>query len=191
MLKILTSSINPINIGTIGTDFMDGRITVIDFKKQTILFYKERPKWMKDLTNFQSFAFKGRRLMLPATINQKELKLFYDTGTSAFGLITTKDRFDAYTDKDSREINYDANSWGDAIPIRHKKTSKIMNIGNSNLSLKRISYVDKYANFQKFMTPFTNIGGWLGNKPFTNSTLIFDTKKEEFIVIENYKEMFK
>jgi hypothetical protein len=34
------------------------------------------------------------------------------------------------------------------------------------------------------MTPFTKIGGWLGNKPFVESTLILDTQKQAFMVIE-------
>lgn len=174
-----------INIGTLGSDFMDKRITVIDYKNQSLQFHNERPQWMDSLPRFQPFDFKGRRFMLPATINDKKLELFYDSGSSAFGLITTKDRYDDYTDKNVAEIKFDANSWGDGIPIHHKRTDKMMEIGNTTLSLRRISYVDIYGDYQKFMTPFTRIGGWLGNKPFTESTLIFDTKKEEFIVIES------
>ncbi len=193
MLKILENygntftkkdTIGRIKIGTIGSDFMDNSITAIDFKNQFLQFYKERPEWMASLGNFQPFDFKGRRFMLPATIDGNALELFYDSGSSAFGLITSKYRYDKYTDKQTKEIDYSANRWGDALPIHHKPTQKMITIGGSNLELKRISYVDMYAKYQKFMSPFTRIGGWLGNKPFTEITLILDTKKEEFIVIK-------
>ncbi|MGK0388409.1 MAG: hypothetical protein ACI94Y_001138 [Maribacter sp.] len=42
-----------------------------------------------------------------------------------------------------------------------------------------------YADYQKIMTSFTRIGGWLGNKPFTKNTLILDTQEQEFIVFES------
>jgi len=53
------------------------------------------------------------------------------------------------------------------------------------LDLKRISYVDMYTKYQKFIAPFSKIQGWLGNKPFTESILILDTKAEEFVVVVN------
>lgn len=194
MIKILENygssfnkndTINKIVLGTLGADFMDKRITLVDFKNQFIQIYNERPKWMVALTNFKPFNFKGRRFMLPAKIDGKKLELFYDSGSSAFGLITSKNRYDNYTDKVIKEIEYDANRFGDALPIHHKPTDMILEIGSVDLGLKRVSYVDMYANYQKFMTPFTRIGGWLGNKPFTESTLILDTKKQEFIIIKS------
>jgi hypothetical protein len=38
------------------------------------------------------------------------------------------------------------------------------------------------------MTPFTRIGGFLGNKPFIDNTLILDTRKKEFLVLEGAVE---
>jgi len=178
-------TISKISIGTIGTDFMDNRITMIDFKNKTIQFYSERPNWMNSLTNFKPFDFAGRRFMLPAIIDGNKLELFYDSGSSCFGLITSKNRYDKYTDKNVEEIKFNANRFGDPIPIHHKYTDKTIQIGSAHLDLQRISYVNKYAFIQKYLTPFTRIGGWLGNKPFTESVLILDTKKQEFLVVKD------
>jgi hypothetical protein len=176
-------TIKPIKIGTIGSDFLENKITAIDFKNKTIQFFNERPKWMKE-QNFKSFSYKGRRIMLPVNINNKKLELLYDSGCSAFGLITSKKRYDNFSEKTAKEINYVGKRWGDDLPIHHKSSNMLMKIGNENLSLNRVSYLDMYANFQHFLTPFTTIGGWLGNKPFLESTLILDTKKEEFTVLK-------
>lgn len=174
-----------IRLGTIGSDFIDGKVTMIDFKNQVIRLYEDRPEWMVSLSGFDSFAYQGRRLMLPVEIGGRKRQLLYDTGCSAFGLITSKNRFKKYSDKDVAEIAYVGNSWGASWPIHHKASSTIMKIGGSDVPLRRISYVDLYGNWQRFMTPFTRIGGFLGNKPFLESTMILDTKKQEFIVIES------
>ena len=178
----LDDTLSRIKLGTLGADFLDNRITLIDFKHQFIQIYAKRPDWMSTLTHFQSFDFTGRRFMLPARIDGKERTLFYDSGSSAFGLITSKKRYNRHTHPDSAEISYNSNRWGDPVYIHHKPTDKTLEIGGTQLPLTRISYVNMYANYQHFITPFTRIGGWLGNKPFTDSRLILDTQREEFWV---------
>jgi len=173
-----------IGLGTIGADFIDGKVTVIDFKHQHINLYEDRPEWMTKLPAFEPFEFNGRRLMLPSKIDGRKRLLLYDSGCSAFGLITSKNRYNKYTDKKEKEIAYEGSRWGEALPIHHKATKTRIVVGGSDLALRRISYVDMYANLQRFITPFTRIGGWLGNKPFLDSRLILDTRKEEFLVLE-------
>jgi len=176
-------TIKSIKLATIGADFLFNRVTSIDFKNKTIQLHNQRPDWMATLPKFKPFSFEGRRFMLPAKINGKKINLLYDSGCSAFGLITSKNRYDDYTDKNEKEITYEGNRFGESLTIHHKKSKANIEIGNANLDLKRISYVNIYADFQGFLAPFSKIGGWLGNKPFIESTLILDTQKEEFIVI--------
>jgi len=174
-----------IKIGTIGSDLLEHRITAIDFANQHVQVYQNRPDWMASLPPFQAFDFQGRRIMLPGVVDGKSLELLYDSGCSAFGIITTRNRFKRYTNEQTEAIAYGANSWGSSIPIRSKITNQNLRIGNTDLSMGRASYVDMYAWTQRFVTPFTRIGGWLGNRPFTQSTLILDTKKQEFIIVES------
>ncbi len=194
MIKILANyghtfsvndTISKIGIGTIGSDFISNRISAIDFKNQTLELFHQRPQWMEDLPEFKPFDYKGRRIMLPATIDGENYELLYDSGCSAFGLITTKNRFEKYSDKSTEAIAYSAKSWKSSIPITSKKSNQKFSIGNTELSLKRVSYVDMYTVFQPLVTPFTKIDGWLGNQPFNESILILDTKDEEFVVIKD------
>ncbi len=178
-------TIRSYKLGTIGADFLDNKITVIDFKNQLITLYDERPEWMNTLPEFESFNFKGRRFMLPANLAGKKRDLFYDSGSSAFGLITHKSQYKKLTDKKDEEFIYDANSWGDKLPIRHKAASEKIEIGGAELDLKRVAYMDKYAWAQRLIAPFSKIGGWLGNLPFVESVLILDTKEAQFLVTES------
>jgi len=177
-------TISKIGIGTIGSDFIVNRVTAIDFKDQHIQVFDKRPDWMTSLTEFKSFDFSGRRVMLPVVLDNKDYEFLYDSGCSAFGLITIKSRFDSYTEDNIEQINYDAKSWDSSIPIRSKESDKGFSIGNTNLKLKRVSYVDMYRAMQPLITPFTRIGGWLGNQPFNESILILDTQANECIVIK-------
>jgi len=194
MIKILVNygntfdkndTISKFSIGTIGSDFIDNRIIEMDFKNQELRLYNERPQWMQNSPKFTSFDFTGRRVMLPVTLAGKAYEFLYDSGASAFGLITTKNRFDNYTKESTKEVNYDANGWGNSIPMRSKMSDLPFAIGNTKLNLKRVTYVDMYTGVQRLITPFTRIGGWLGNLPLNQSRLILDTKTEEFAVIND------
>lgn len=178
-------SIKRIGIGTIGSDFLDNKITSIDFKNQKIQLFDKKPNWMSSLSGFKKFDFTGRRIMLPVKLDDNNYEFLYDSGCSAFGLITIKSRFEDYTNKNIEEIKYNAKSWEKSLPIRSKTSDKIFAFGDADLQIKRVSYIDMYTFVQPLMTPFTRIGGWLGNQPFNESTLILDTQKEEFIVLKN------
>lgn len=179
-------TINKIGLGTIGSDFIVNRVTAIDFKNQNIQLFYKRPEWMSSLAGFAPFDFSGRRIMLPVILDNKKFEFLYDSGCSAFGLITIKSRFDKYTKKNTDQVNYDSKSWEGSIPIRSKLTDKLFTVGNAQLKLKRVSYVDMYSFMQPLITPFTRVGGWLGNQPFNKSMLILDTKSEEFLVINEF-----
>ncbi|MEL6673271.1 MAG: hypothetical protein AAFR61_13800 [Bacteroidota bacterium] len=173
-------------LGTLGTDLMEGHVTLVDFARQELRFFAKKPAWMDTLPAFQSFDFQGRRLMLPATIQGKEMELFYDSGASAFGLLTSKNRYDAYTDPDEPEIHYEANAFGNDIPVYHKLSPIVATMGGTKVPLQRISYVKWYDKMQGFLSSFTDIGGWMGNLPFLETVLIVDAQTQSFLVLPNH-----
>ncbi|MAD96478.1 MAG: hypothetical protein CMB99_04040 [Flavobacteriaceae bacterium] len=170
-------------IGTLGSDILVNRITAIDFKNQTLQFFENSPEWMTNSSGFHPFDFPGRRIMLPVQIDGKEYEFLYDSGCSAFGLITTKNRFERYTDEASPLISYAAKSWTDKIDINTKISNHPFMIGGAKLTLNRVSFVNMYSFVQPLMTPFTRIEGWMGNQALNQSTLIIDTKTKRFKVI--------
>jgi len=170
-------------IGTIGSDILVNRITSIDFKNQELQFFEQRPKWMQELGNFSRFAFPGRRVMLPVKVDGNNYEFLYDSGCSAFGLITTKQRFNHYTDATTPIVNYNAKSWEDKIHIHSKLSDHLFTIGDTDLKFKRVSYVDMYTALQPIATVMTRIGGWMGNQSFNECHLILDTQTNEFVLI--------
>ena len=173
----------PIMIGTIGADWLDQKVVHIDFINQEMSLFDQRPDWMQDLAGWKAFAFPGRRFMLPTTIEGKVYDLFYDSGSSAFGLITTHSRYQKYAISEEPEIAYNANSWGNPIYVHHKATDLEVEIGGAQVPMRRVSYVNMYARWQGFLAMFSKIGGWLGNKVFLDTHLILDTQAMEYLVV--------
>ncbi|WP_326983022.1 hypothetical protein VUJ46_00305 [Chryseobacterium sp. MYb264] len=78
-------------IGTIGSDLLEKRIIVLNFKHHLCSFIKTI-----DEKGFCNFEFKKRKILIPATIGNEHLKLMYDSGTSGYELITHAEQYAKY-----------------------------------------------------------------------------------------------
>lgn len=174
---------NAINIiGSFGADFIDQKVCEIDFPNQQIRLHKSRPDNLNSLGTFTPFKFKGRRVMLPTTIDNVQMELFYDSGCSAFGLLTSKYHFERYADKNSKEISYNANRHGDPVFIHHKTCGLEATFGDVKIPLTRVSYAELYTFVQSSVGRLIH-GGFLGNKPLLECCLILDTLSNEFLIV--------
>lgn len=169
-------------IGTIGTDFIDRKVCVIDFPGKQIHLHDDRSEDMNAQGAFVPFGFKGRRIMLPAAIDGTAMQLFYDSGCSSFGLLTSQYHFERFSDAAVDEINLSVGRHGDSVAVHHKPCDLTVTLGNAELPLKRVSYVELYGFLQTTVGRLVD-GGFLGNKSLTESTLILDTRASEFLVI--------
>ncbi|WP_312767923.1 hypothetical protein [Epilithonimonas sp.] len=79
-------------IGTIGADILEDRKTVIDLKDNQVVFnLSQVPNdFNKQLFDFK---FKKRRIIISGTLKGEERKFLYDSGTSAYELLTYKEEW--------------------------------------------------------------------------------------------------
>ena len=169
-------------IGSFGADFLDQKVSEIDFPSQEIRLHRERPSSLSDTGEFAPFKFKGRRIMFPATIDGSDVEVFYDSGCSAFGLLTSKYYYDLLTDPNVKEIAYGASRHGDSVSVHHKSSDLRIKLGATEIELKRISYVELYSFLQTTVGRLIG-GGFFGNKSMVKGTLIIDTIENEFLFI--------
>lgn len=174
-------------IGSLGADFLDQKICEIDFSVQEIRFDSQRSKELDELGTFTPFKFKGRRIMLPARIDDADVEVFYDSGCSAFGLLTSKFYYEKLTNKNDKEIALSGNRHGESVPFHHKPSDLPIRLGNTELSIQRISYAELYNFLQMTIGRFVG-GGFLGNKCLVDCNLILDTKSNEFLVVDRSNE---
>ncbi|WP_125722537.1 hypothetical protein [Flavobacterium ustbae] len=162
-------------IGTIGTDLLEKRITILDFKNNQLSFIE---KIKED--NFTNFEFKKRKILIPSILENENLKLLYDTGTSGYELITTKEIWQKYRTKNSAIKTEKGNSWGNTLSVYSASAKKKIQFEKTILNLSEVTYIEGTSALQKFLMKRSGMQGMIGNKIFLNHKLILDCKNEKF-----------
>ncbi|MDN5286730.1 MAG: hypothetical protein JWR38_3004 [Mucilaginibacter sp.] len=167
------------HIGTIGPDLFQNKVLIIDYPKNRIGVCQDLPKQYKTAT-FQSFRMDHGRIKIPFSINGKIQYLLFDTGSSIFTLMTTKEEALKTADPkiaDSLIIS----SWGKHLTYYGLKTNQAIKFGNKVLNGSLVYYDEKetFASFYKS----ENIWGLTGNAYFLKNTVIIDYKNKLFGVL--------
>jgi hypothetical protein len=165
-------------IGTIGTDLLEKRIIILDFKNG-ICSLVDKVQY----DDFTEFEFKKRRIIFPAKIADENLKLMYDSGTSGYELITSKTEWNKYRMKDSENKTERGNSWGDTLKIISSQTDKLIVFGDTKLKLSEVTYIEGTSIIQYLLMKCSGMQGMVGNKLFLNHILILDCANKRFKVV--------
>ncbi|MCM0664561.1 hypothetical protein [Flavobacterium tyrosinilyticum] len=162
-------------IGTIGTDLLEKRITILDFKNNQFSFIE---KIKED--DFSNFEFKKRKILIPSNIENEKLNLLYDSGSSGYELITTKEIWQQYRNKNSTVKTEKGNSWGNTLSIYSASAKKKIQFGKVILDLSEVTHIEGTSDLQKFLMKRSGMQGMIGNKLFLNHKLILDCRNEKF-----------
>lgn len=162
-------------IGTIGTDLLEKRITILDFKNHQFSFTEQ-----VDEKHFTDFEFKKRKILITAKIENENLKLLYDSGTSGYEFITTKEVWKKYKIESSKIKTEKGNSWGNTLSVFTASAKKKILFGNLELHLSEVTYIEGTSELQKILMKRSGMQGMIGNKLFLNHKLILDCKNQKF-----------
>lgn len=164
-------------IGTIGTDFIDGKVVVIDYPNKRIELLQSAPEKFKLQ---HSFIYSNRNILLPSIINERETLLFFDTGSSMFELLTSKEIAEDLAGPNSKPILFSVNSWGKKMIAHSYPSNQKIEIASRKINVNRATYIEgaTYSQVQQMLK--MGIGGMTGNKLFSDYILILDTKLKMF-----------
>lgn len=163
-------------IGTIGTDILENRKTIINFKENYVIFnLNSEPKNFK--TNAFDFSFKKRKIIIPAFLENHNEKFLYDSGTSGYELLTNKKIWEKLKLKNSKVKEEKGKSWNNILTIYTAESNKNIEFHNIKIPLHEITYVDGYSKTQYYLMKFSGMSGMLGNKIFFEKQLYIDTEK--------------
>jgi hypothetical protein len=175
----------PVIIGTVGTDFLDGRVVVIDYPKQVIVTGSEVPADLKKrVTDFPEFVYAGRRILLPATINRRRTILYFDSGSSAFELLTDKATCESMALLDAAPLRYAVSSWGRTMTANSFAVADSVVFGSQVVPLRQATYMEGASEAQVQQMKAFGIGGMTGNKLFLQWALVLDTKQKKFGLVK-------
>ena len=162
-------------VGTIGTDLLEKRAVIVDFRANTLSFVERLPE-----SSLTAFEFKKRKIIIPAKLNGKGTILLYDSGTSGYELITTKEVWGAMRRPGTAVKTERGNSWGKTLDVFTAPANGGIKIGAVELPLHEVTYIEGMPEIQKFLMRRSGMKGMIGNKIFLGHRLLVDARSRQF-----------
>lgn len=169
-------------IGTIGSDWLDNRTVLINYpQQQIVLNYTVPEKLQNRLTDF---SYIQRNILIPVMIKGKKTMLYFDTGSSAFALLTSKETALSMAVADAVASRYPVKSWGRTLYANSLVTKDSVELSQLNIPIHTVTYMDGASEEQVNRMLKLGIGGMTGNKLFLHSGLVLDTKNKKFMLMQ-------
>lgn len=160
-------------IGTIGSDVLESRKTLIDFKNNQVVFnMNQTPDKFKN--QMFDFKFKKRRIIINGILKGEERKFLYDSGTSAYELLTYKEEWQTLKSSNSKIKIEKSRSWNNILTTYTADCKENINFKYNEIPVNHITYVEGFSTAQFSMMKFSGMSGMLGNRIFLNNAIFID-----------------
>lgn len=183
--QLPTNPDEPFVIGTLGTDVFDGRTLVIDYARQFFSLSSSAPDSLLRRATFVPMSFQERRVLLSVGLQGKPQELMFDSGSSAFALLTSPGNWQRMARPAATAQLVPVNSWGKTLTAHTVATTATMQFGASAVPLGTVTYIEGTTFMQRMLTQVSGMGGMLGNAPFGQHTIILDVKSGRFGVVQS------
>ncbi|SNC76907.1 hypothetical protein SAMN06265337_3622 [Hymenobacter gelipurpurascens] len=170
-------------IGTLGADIVDGRVLVLDYAHQRFSLSTQLPDSLARRTEFVPLDYASRRLILTAQVQGKSEKLLFDSGTSAFALLTSQETWQQMARPQAPIQTGTGNAMGNTITTYTTATAAALQLNNLTVPLGTVTYVEGTRMMENLLMRFSGMGGMLGNEPFSQRTVVLDLQGERFGVV--------
>ncbi|GHA75434.1 hypothetical protein [Pontibacter akesuensis] len=171
-------------IGTLGADVIDRKVLVLNYPQALMQFSDEVPTAIAAEAVFTTLAFEERRVIIPAVINQKETQVLFDSGSSAFELLTDRETWLELAKNKAAESITAVNSWGNTLTVHSIASDKNINFGQTALPLRNVHYIDGTTFMQRTLMQFSGMAGMVGNTLFLGKVIVLDTKHRRFGIVK-------
>jgi hypothetical protein len=175
----------PVIIGTLGTDLIENKAVVIDYPGLRMQIADSLPASLQSKLVLTDFMFMMRRILLPATLLHKKTILYFDSGSSAFSLLTdqaTARKLAA--DSTTAPVQYPVQSWNRTMTANTIDTHDSITVANLTIPLHQVTWMEGVSAAQVNQMMKMGMGGMTGNKLFLDYTLVLDTRHKKFGVIK-------
>lgn len=177
------NSAKPFILGTLGADVLDGRVLVIDYVRQRFDLYAQLPDSLARRAAFVPLAFTSRRVLLTAGLQGKSEQLLFDSGSSAFALLTSQAIWKTLALPAAPTQVAPVNSMGRTLTTYTVATGAALQLGTQRVPLRTVTYIEGTSLMESLLMRFSGMGGMLGNEPFSQQTVILDAAGQRFGII--------
>ena len=175
-------------IGSLGIDFFKNRILIIDFTKKRFAILNNQndvPMDIRKNSGFLDMKYKNNKIYLMSEIGGKDLSLIYDTGSSIFDIVATKEIWNSLTNvKSAKDIELlEIHSWGDIVQLKGARSERDWEIGDLTIEKPLIFY--EPSGLENFNFKLIQADGLLGNAIFYDNHIItIDLINKKFGIME-------
>lgn len=181
--KIDWESPSAINvIGTIGLDLLSNGIMEVDFLEKKFSLHKEMPSKYFGQTDNELSIVRGM-MLFHFNLDGRPTKAVYDSGSSDYGLLTTRSNFEKLRTKNAPIVQTREKSFENFLRVDTSSTSAVLGFNGRNLPLNRVSTVEGISFAQRMAMSLGGVSGILGNRPFAQNILIIDLQKSRYGIV--------
>lgn len=168
----------PYLIGTLGADLIDNKQVMIDYPGLVLHIGDSLPAGGHPPST--GFHYAQRRILLPVNIHGKQTLLYFDTGSSAFTLLTDKATCLSLAADTNQVQQYAVNSWGKQLTAHTLPTRHAVTLAGFVLPLHQVTWISGAGEAQASQFMRMGLGGMTGNKLFIHYKLLLDTRNQQF-----------
>lgn len=165
-------------VGTLGFDAIVGQTIIIDYPNKRFMLTDRLPDKATPITaHTQQFP-----ILLAGKIDGYPQNIWFDTGSSAFALLTTQYLFNKTAPQSPVDTSCCVQAWGKQYAVWQKTMPQPFQIGNQTYTNVTISSTERY-DFREYLK-FQLIGAdaITGNYFFFSNTIGVDTRRNKFAI---------
>ncbi|AWM32339.1 hypothetical protein [Hymenobacter nivis] len=181
--EIPADRLAPFIIGSLGTDALKGRVLVLDYAAGRFTLGADVPAGLAARATFAPLAFPERRVLLAAALNGAPRQLLFDSGTSAYTLLTSRESCQQMATPGAPARTDTTNSWGKKLVLHTVPTPARLRFGAVEIPLGTVTYLEGMGLVQQTLMRFSGLDGLLGNAPFAGGVLILDVRSGRYGVV--------
>jgi hypothetical protein len=166
-------------IGTLGVDLLDNRQVLIDYPNRKIWINYQQ----KENVLLADLVYGRRSILFPAMIKGKSTMLFFDTGSSAFELLTDKSTALTLAIDSTSPVTFKVRSWDRMLDGFSFSSNDSISFAQTTLPLHSVTYIEGASDSQVERMRKIGIGGMTGNKLFIHSRLLLDLANKKFAIL--------
>jgi hypothetical protein len=165
-------------VGTLGFDAIVGQTIIIDYPNKKFMLTNRLPdKVVPIAAQCQRFP-----ILLAGKIEGHSQNIWFDTGSSAFALLTTQYLFNKIAPHSAVDTSCCVQAWGKQYAVWQKTMPQALQIGDKSYANVAVSTTERY-DFREYLK-FQLIGAdaITGNYFFLPNTIGIDTRRNKFAI---------
>ncbi len=128
------------------------------------------------------FKFNKRKIIIRGMLKGKEKQFLFDSGTSAYELLTQKEEWMNLKSLHSSVAIEKKQSWQNILTTYTATCNQNIEFQSKKIPLRHVTYVEGFSQTQYALMKFSGMTGMLGNSIFLNNVLYLDCKNQKIAI---------